>query len=102
MKKIFNDLLVRLGLKCGHQHTDAVILWDRHFDFMMDNDDAEDYPTLSSVTYCQDCGRILDVRRAADARDLSRFWDIDRYAEITGHDVDRCLGVDKELSIYGS
>lgn len=44
---------------CGHNNVRSIILEDKKFNEMTDNDDLDDIPTLVKVTYCADCGKIL-------------------------------------------
>lgn len=49
-------------LFCKHSF-DSIILEDVEWDRQNDNDDLEDTPSFIEVTYCQKCGKIINVTR---------------------------------------
>ena len=37
----------------------TVAIQDRYFDYMTDNDDLDDFPTILEIVYCSKCGKII-------------------------------------------
>lgn len=49
-------------VKCKHGTVHTVILQDKYYDMMTDNDDLDDFPTIVEVTY-NNRGKILSSKR---------------------------------------
>lgn len=48
---------------CKHKNTkESIVIHDKIWDMMMDNDDLEDHATYIKVTYCYKCGKILSIK----------------------------------------
>lgn len=93
MKKLINKI------KNYFKHR-TVYVHDHFYDYMTDNDELEDIPTIVEVTYSKFRG-IIDVdftdrRRESDYIDIVKFYDICKINEYSG------LSEYKKYSMYGN
>lgn len=77
----------------------TVYIRDQFYDYLNDNDDLDDIPTIVEVTYSKFRGIInvdfTDHRRESDYIDIIKFYDtcdIDKYGGLSEY---------KKYSIYG-
>lgn len=48
---------------CKHKNTkESIVIHDKIYDMMMDNDDLEDHETYIKITYCYKCGKIFSIK----------------------------------------
>ena len=77
----------------------TVYIRDQFYDYLNDNDDLYDIPTIVEVTYSNFRGIInvdfTDRRRESDLRDLAKFYSACKINEYGG------LSEYKKYSIYG-
>lgn len=59
MYKLFNKLK-SIFCKPRVEEIKTIFLYDVYFDYMTDNDDLEDVPTIVKITYSKTSGKILD------------------------------------------
>jgi hypothetical protein len=92
MKKIINKI------KNYFKHR-TVYIRDQFYDYLNDNDDLYDIPTIVEVTYSNFRGIInvdfTDRRRESDLRDIAKFYSTCKINEYGG------LSEYKKYSIYG-
>ena len=78
----------------------TVYIRDHFYDYMTDNDELEDIPTIVEVTYSKFRGVIdvdfTDRRRESDLHDIVKFYDICKINEYGG------LSEYKKYSMYGN
>ena len=76
----------------------AVYVRDHFYDYLNDNDELDDIPTLVEVTYSKFRGIInvdfTDRRRESDLRDIVRFYRVCKINEYGG------LSEYKKYSVY--
>ena len=78
----------------------TVYIRDQFYDYLNDNDELEDIPTIVEVTYSKFRGiidvKFTDRRRESDLRDIAKFYRVCKINEYGG------LSEYKKYSIYGS
>lgn len=48
---------------CKHKNTkESIVIHDKIWDMIMDNDDLEDHEIYIKITYCYKCGKILSIK----------------------------------------
>ena len=77
---------------CKHE-VKTIVFHDVWFDFAIDNDDLEDFPTLAEVNYCTKCGKVLstDFHEKThgffchpDLSLISPPWEVREFKKMTG------------------
>lgn len=69
-------------LPCKHRNKKTIYIQDRYYDMMIDNDDLEDIPTHIKITYCTDCGKILEKHHVAETNDFQRVYWMGKWVNI--------------------
>lgn len=96
-------------LFCKHHNKKTIYIQDRYHDMMTDNDDLEDIPTYIKITYCTDCGKILEMYHVNETENYqttylmgewvkvcceSDYSDICEFELITGFDIKNITSFD--------
>lgn len=75
IKRYYKLLTSHNHFICQHKNVKTINIEDKHFDYMTDNDDLDDIPTIVEIRYCVDCGKILDKHYIYDIYPFVSTWD---------------------------